>query len=427
MKPLISHVRTYPLLYTGILIHALFYISVLGPGWLNIFFSDPATHYHDQGVDFLQVVRGAWAWWHGGLLTGAPLANGTMYAPVHYFVNSNEYHPLFTLLVGSVLMLMSPGVSYAAWIVIKLCVDVCVLWYFWREFRHEKYAQLAMFLMLANMDMYMELAAGQYHFLLNMAILLMLIALHKNKRVAATVAYAVALLIKPMGLLFVPALALKKHWRMAFVALDVFIVATVPFVLNGSGMYYVSNLWDNIVHPVLVGSSQILTLNALLRRSTSWPAWIYQSIQYGCLALAAVLPASKRVHLNKAIFFAVVYFLLFYNLIYEYDYSTLGYVCAVCLLTLPEFQTRFSRVCLVLLCLPTCFVVLRIAHVDVISSTVFGVYPNVAGWRIVVLSKIVPVLALCVSVLAGDVRFWAKWLALNIQKARRVNKNNNYF
>lgn len=409
MKQLFSRIRTYPLLSLGIGIHALFYISVLGPGWLNIFFSDPQVHYHDQGVDFLQVVRGAWAWWHGGSLTGASV-HGTMYAPVHYFVNSNEYHPLFTLLVGSVLMLLSPGVSYAAWIVIKLCIDVCVLWYFWREFRHEKHIQLAMFLMLANASVSLELAAGQYHFLLNMAILLMLIALHKNQRIGATVAYAVSLLIKPMGLLFVPALALKRHWRMAFVALDVLIAATVPFVLNGSGVYYVSNLWANIVHPVLVGSSQILTLNALLRRSTNWPAWIYQSIQYGCLALVALLPASKRVHLNKAIFFAVVYFLLFYNLIYEYDYSMLGYVGAVCLLTLPEFQTRLSRVCLVLVCLPTCFVVLRALHVDVIQSAVYGTYPNVVGWQIVVMSKLVPVLALCVSVMAGDVRFWTKWV-----------------
>src|SRR5258707_1533762 len=115
-------------LLIGVLIHVLFYASVLSGGWLNIFFSGSSTHYADPGIDFYQVVRGAWSWWHSGSLTGAALANKQVYAPaLHYGVNTNVYSPLFTIVLGTVLMAFSPQAGYVAWIVIKMGLDVLLI------------------------------------------------------------------------------------------------------------------------------------------------------------------------------------------------------------------------------------------------------------------------------------------------------------
>jgi len=408
MKSVVLHIHTYLLLYVGIAIHVLFYVSALWTGWLDVFFSGSSTHYADPGIDFFQVVRGAWSWWHGGSLTGVALPSGQVYAPaLHYAVNKNVYSPLFTIVLGTVLMLLAPQDSYAAWILIKLLLDLLLISFFWKQVRGYKYGQLATFILLASLDEYAELAAGQYHLVFN-ACLLLFLMMQKRSQLGIILFYAASILVKPVGLLFVPALVFKRHWRLALFALALVVLATWPFLLNKSGMYYINNLVKEFFHPDSPGPDQIMTLNALLRYSFRWPNTAYQAIQYAALALVLLLSASKRTPLATSIFFSIAYFLLFYNLVYEYDWSTLAYVLAICVVFCPAFQTRTARICILLTCLPSCFLLLRLFHVDVSFNNHLGFHPGLVAWRWMVVSKIVPLLLLCGSVLAGDVVFFRK-------------------
>lgn len=111
MKKLPTHIKKYWLLVLAIMLQLLFYVSASWTHWLDIFFPGGSLHDGLQGIDFYQIPRGAWAFWHGGSLTGAPLANGMFYGP-HHYVSSNVYHPIVTLLLGSVLMLFSWPASF---------------------------------------------------------------------------------------------------------------------------------------------------------------------------------------------------------------------------------------------------------------------------------------------------------------------------
>lgn len=238
--------------------------------------------------------------------------------------------------------------------------------------------------------------------------------------------YAGSILVKPIGLLFVPVLLIKRRWRIVLFALAIVVLATWPFLLNKSGMYYINNLVKEFFRPDSPGPDQIMTLNALLRYSFHWPAQVYQAIQYTALALVLLLSARKQTYLVASVFFSTAYFLLFYNLIYEYDWSTLAYVLAVCVVFCPAFQTPFARVCMLLTCFPSCFLLLRIFHIDISYNAFLGFHPGIVAWRWMVLSKVVPLVLLVGSVLAGDVSFFSKHLRFigRQQDARREEKHN---
>ncbi len=405
MKKIYHHLATYKLLYLGLLMQALFYLSISKTGWLDNFFGGGALHNGAKGIDFYQVVRGAWAYWNGGSLTGQPLSNGGVYAPEAYFVNTNVYHPAFTIFVGSVLAYFSPNTSYFLWLWLKLPILLATCAYFYWNFRHEKHVQFAIFILLANFSAYLELAAGQFQFVLNICLLLFLINVAKKRHVLWTsIWYCISLFVKPIGLLFVPTLLAKRRTAIMLVALAIFTLETLYFWISGQGGYYITNLMNNIVYPTYPGADQIITLNALLRNSTQLPAIIYQAIQDGALALVIFLGTLKRIHPCKGVFLMMVYFLCFYNLVYEYDWSTLAYVLAVCVVVLPEFQTKSARFWILLTCLPSCFIVLKLFHFDMMNTPPIGIVPGDDAWRLMIISKLFPLLELCITVFAADVK-----------------------
>lgn len=372
-------------------------------GWLNIFFSGAALHLPDprwgnifQGIDFYDIPSGAWAVLHGGSLTGVPL-QGKVYAPGQV-VNPNVYHPLFTLALGSILMQFSPHTAYYVWMWAKLPLSLASVSYFYWSFRTHKYVQFATCILLINFNIYLELAAGQYQFLLNIFLLIFITTLVKRSPPALSSAfYFLALIVKPIGLLFIPALIIKKQWRVAVPALVVFALTTLLFLKDP---YYIHYIMENVFHPSSPGPVQIVALNALLRYTFHWPDLVYKLLQYGSLALILALISLKRMHISKALFLMVVYFLCFYNQVYEYDWSVLPYVIAPCVMYNTSFQTRLSRACIVLTCLPSCFVILALLHIDIGALNVPGAF----AWQFMVVSKLIPLFLLCGSVLWDDIK-----------------------
>lgn len=391
------------MLYLGLLIQALFYISASSTGWLNIFFSGPALHHCCHGMDFYQVPNGAWSALHNGSFTG--------YGAKYYtknFVNPNVYHPLFTFLIGSFLIRFDAGQAFYVWMWVKAAFTLATIAYFYWTFRESKFAQLATFILLANFAQYLEIAVSQYHALFNCLLLLLMINLVKCRHQIAKgtlmsgILYFLTLLVKPIGLLFAPAFFVKKRKLILLFALINFAFVTLIYWKAGPGAYYVDNLWKNLSNPNQIGPSQIVTLNALLRHTFNWPDLVYKSIQYVVLAFILLLSSLQRIPVQKAIFLSIVYFLFFYNLVYEYDWSSLAIVIAVCLVTLPEFQTRLTRVFALLTCLPSALFVLNWIHFDVKAA--HGIDPGNHAWQIMVLSRLIPAFLLCITVLAADMK-----------------------
>jgi hypothetical protein len=112
-----------------------------------------------------------------------------------------------------------------------------------------------------------------------------------------------------------------------------------------------------------------------------------------------LLSAWRRIHIVKAIFFTIVYYLCFYEEVFEYQWSVLAYVLAICVVLLPEFQTRFSIFCCLLICFPSCFLLLSLLHFDVQNVTGLGLLPDESAWEWMVVSTLLPLFLLCGSVL----------------------------
>lgn len=425
--PIYAHLKQYYLIYLGLVIYLLFFISVAWTGWFDAFFSGAALHMGAKGIDFYQLPRGAWAFWHGGSLTGDPLSDGSQYAKQE-FANGNVYHPLFTLILGSFLALFDPVQAPYVWLWTKLLLSLLVIAYFFWSFRSSKYIGFATFIVLANFSIYLELAAWQFHFVLNMFLFLFLITLVKrSSSLWSGGLYYLGMLVKPIGLLFVPTLLVKGRWKTILPGIGLFALCTMSFLFRGTGAYYTNNLGANLSSSGTLGPNQIITFSALLHYTTQWPDITYHVIQYGLLAIVVFLSALRRTHIAKAIFLYVAYYLCFYEQVFEYQWSSLAYVLAVCVVTCPEFQTRGSRLCTLLTCLPGCFILLNALHIDVKDMGYLGLIPGAIAWEWMVISKLIPLFLLVACVLVADIKptiqqTRAFWSAL-----RKVNDNLDMF
>jgi hypothetical protein len=398
------HFKMYSLLYLGFFVYVLFFISVAWTGWFDVFFSGAALHVGAKGIDFYQVPRGAWAFWHGGSLIGAPLHDGSQYAKKEFSQN-NVYHPLFTLTLGSFLALFDSTLSPYVWLWMKFIVSLATIAYFFWEFREKPFVQFACFIMFINFSIYLELAAWQFQFALNMFLLLFLIRIVKHKPARGnTLLLWLDMLVKPVALLFMPPLVFKGRWRVAVLSLVLFVLSTALFLFHDTSKYYVDNILLNFQYSGTLGPNQIITLAALLHYTTHWPDLVYTTLRYALLLLAVFLGLFRRIHLSKAILLLVAYYLCFYEQVFEYQWSTLAYILAVCIVCCPEFRTVLSRCFILLLCLPSCFVLLNMLHIDVKNLGYLGLIPGPVAWEWMVVSKLVPLFLLLISVFAGDVR-----------------------
>jgi hypothetical protein len=404
---IVKHLKAHILIYCGLAIHLLFYLSIFQTRWLDIFFTGNSLHHCCQGMDFYQVPRGADAFLHGGSLSGDGLPENQGYA--HEFVtNANVYHPLFTLVVGSYLALFPANISFHLWIFFKLVITLTMIFYFYQYFKTHKYVDFAIFVLLVSTTQYQEIAISQYQFVLNVFLLLMLITIARGKsKAAGGFFYFCSLLVKPVGILWVPTLLRNRQWKIAVVGIIGFLLGTGIFLYKDIGKYYLDNLTYFLSAPPLEGPDQIVTLASLLKFSTPLDAQLLLWLQRACLVGMLLLSCLKRVHVFKAIFLAIAYYLLFYNRVYEYHYTTLAPILAFCVLYCPEFQTKPGRIFILLTCLPSAFVVMRLLG-DVTYSSLYGYNLYFAGWQVLVVSKIIPVLLLTGYVLRDDVVFFAR-------------------
>jgi len=433
-----SCISKYALLGIGLLIHIAFFISARWTKWFNYFFPSSSLHLCCQGMDFYQIPNGAYSYWHGGPFSVGHDTALYWYSVGFPIVNATVYHPVFVLLIGSPLILFPPAASFYVWMFIKLCVNLALLTYFFISFREHKYIYLATFLSLINATQYLEIAISQFQFVLNTMFLLMLIVLAKRENSPlGGFFYFLTLITKPIGLLWIPLLIFKRQWNVLVIGLGLLAIATGPFLFNHVGNYYIDNLWNNFFTPIKSGPIQIVTLDALLRHSMPLPESVLTAIKFSCLVLVIILSAFKRISLQTSLFLAIAYYLLFYDLVYEYQYTTLIPILAICLVTRPEFQRLSSRICIVLISLPSALFLLHLLYswdfklgsLDATTTMTMDPWPDPTdlGWQLFVLSHIVPLIALAVCVVKPFVIPIIKDTLPLIKNIRKLNQELEVF
>jgi hypothetical protein len=403
-KKFLKYFFTSKLLIIGFIIYLTFNISALGPHFYDFFFFGSSVHHCCQGLDFYQIPNGMYAFLHGGSLSGV-LPFGLSQYSQGYMSNFNVYHPLLTITLGGFFILFNPNLSFHLWIIIKLFITIAALFYFYKNFQGNKYLNLAMFLFLTNFSQYNEIKISQYQFLFNIFLLLFLINIVKNKdRLEGGILFFLTLIAKPIGLLWMPVLYVKRKFTILIIGINLFIISTITFNILKVGQYYTYNLIYHLFTPIQTKGIDVMSLDSLLRNAfhisvnaVTWIKFIYLGIVY-------LITFSKKVHILKAVFFLVVYFLFFYDLIYQYHFSVLGPLLSVCLLTLPEFQTKIAKILIIIINMPSVFFVLRIINLGVYNNPILGVDPTFTGWTIVSFFQLLPILLLAIIVLIPDIK-----------------------
>ncbi|HXL37964.1 MAG TPA: hypothetical protein VN954_12295 [Ktedonobacteraceae bacterium] len=418
----------HKLIYIGLVINILFYISAYQTKWFDYFFSGSSLHLCCRGLDFYQVPNGAYAYLHGGSLSGS-LAPGVKAYSGEYYSNINVYHPLFTLLIGGLFTLFTAANSIYIWMLLKLCITLGLVIYFYRSFKGSRYIHFAIFVMLIDFTQYLEIRISQYQFLFNVFILLLLINLAKNKNapIANGIYFLASLLVKPIGFLWFPLLFFKGQQKALLLGLLLFIVGTGIFVVNKTGDYYTHNLVGHFFAPYYTGPIEIITLDALLRSSVHVPEFVLGLLKMTFLGLTLFLSTLKRIHVVKSFYLTIVCYLLFFDLVYEYYYTSIVVVLAVCLVSCTDFQTKAARILITILSLPGVFFILHFFHVGFVQDQLLGPDPTFLGWQLMVLSRIIPLILLTVLVLWSDILLACRDLRRFYKVMRQVNKELEVF
>lgn len=350
-------------------VHLSFYVSALG--------TNSYKHVYPQGeiqdvktLDYSQVPNGAKTFFEGGetFIPGAWTAGG----PRPYPVLRNVYHPLFTLVVGGVLQVFRLEAGFAVFALLKLGVTVYFFRVLYEKYRASDQFLFAAFVMLCHFSQSIEIGSGQYHFLLNSCIFMLLLdSVEGRSQIRLSLWYSLSLFVKPLTLLWIPLLLMRRTFWLAVVPAGSFFAATIIYyVWTGETTFYVDNL--------IRMSAGTLGNDALPRYSVtgiltflSGPEFAFVTKHLLVLALLAVTYRMRN-SLVIGVFVWVCYFLLFYSLVYDYHYTTLIPVLVLGILTRREFQDWFAKLLMVLICLPSPLLLFKAA----------GVFPYVEGqWR----------------------------------------------
>ncbi len=400
----IYYVIKSKLVILGFIIYFLFNISALSTHFLDFFFFGSSIHHCCQGLDFYQIPNGAYAFINGGGLDGTLLNGFEPYAK-NYVTNLNVYHPLLTIILGGALILTNPEISINAWIIFKIFISLFSVFYIYKNFIENKYLAFAIFIFLIFFSQYNEIKISQFQFLFNIFILFFLINLTKHKsKLEGGIFYFITLIAKPVSLLFLPVLIIKKEKKLAIIGLSIFLISTLTFNLLGLGDYYTNNIFYHLLTPIATKGIDFLSLDALLRNGFGFSINQIRILKILSLISIYILSFDKKIKIEKSIFLLVVYFLFFYDLIFQYHFSVLGPVLAICLLTLVEFQSRISRILILIISLPNTFFIFRLLNIGIISDKVLGVDPTFTTWKMVSLLQILPILILTGIVLVPDIR-----------------------
>lgn len=373
----------------AILIHLSFYFSALKTHHLDVFFAHGNTH-ELQGLDFFQVPSGAYAWLRGGSLTGqlAENTDQTAYAP---FSNNNVYHPFFTIVLGSILQLFPAETAFKLWLFFRLLITILLTILLYKKYRLHKNFPLAVCLLIALFPHYLEIWNGQYQFLLDLAIFIILIgSLNKHPPSKKTqlfngILYACSLLVKPIGLLWIVPLFLKKRYLTLFSGLLIFIAVSLPFAINGDGMYYFANLFNRVNQPI-GGPPGIFTLDAIFRHFVALEPYA-NLLKIAIAILLLIIQIRVKPNFFTSLFMWTSYYLLFYDLVFEYHYTSLAPFLALGFLSQKTFNKPLVKISSLSYLLPTPFILFYLLQIGA-----EGRFVTDLGWMIMVLFRVIPLI-----------------------------------
>lgn len=353
----------FPLFVLAICIYLFFYISAFETHTLNPFFAPIVV-----GQDFFQIPNGAYSFLHGGSLNGI-LPNGIPPYTACCAVNYNVYHPLFTILIGVPLQLFRPWPAFAVWIAVHFVVMTVLVIFLWNKYKTNKYLYLALSLLLLNSYHYYEIWHGQFHFLFNFFTILFLYeSATKGDTKKAGLWLFLSLLSKPIGLLWIIPLLLYKRFVTVWLGFGLFVVITLFFTLTPFGSYYLQNFF--FVAAATVPTHNIYAIHNLI---PSFPLVLIKLTSMLVAIGLIILQITKKPPLFTIITLWIGYQLLFYTLVYHYQYTILAGIFCLGMLLDVFSPRKLIMIPMVFLTLPTPVIFFHLFGVATLSLRQYSI------------------------------------------------------
>ncbi len=198
-----------------VLLHAALLMLVLGRR-VDFLFSD-AVHRLGPGTDFFAYYNAGRHW----LLGEGAYGHG----PGFGF----RYHPAFAATIGAVLARFDPAAAYAIWVGLLEACFFFVWFLLSRLVESRRHLLFGILLLVGFSPYYLEVYMGNSSFLVA-AMLFGGFYFYRNGSVGRfALLFTASLLVKPIGLIFLPILIVDRRFRMAGAILLAIVVLAAPF------------------------------------------------------------------------------------------------------------------------------------------------------------------------------------------------------
>lgn len=212
------------------------------------------------------------------------------------------------------------------------------------------------FFLISSLGFY-EILNNQYHFLLNTAIFLLFYRLSKKPdNWLNGLIFSAGLLIKPLGLLFLPVFLFRRHLKTFLLGILSFIVISGVFWLLPQSQYYFQNLAS-----VLKSSHADWDFFALLGRSFNFQVASTTVFKTSLILSITLIALIRRLSSFRWLLIMSLYSLLFYQNTFPYHHSLLAWLIPLGLLLGEIKLDKIEVVSLFLLALPAPLILIRLA------------------------------------------------------------------
>jgi len=329
---------------------------------LDFLFND-ASHRLGPGTDFGAFYNAGVSYAKGGNIYG--------HGPGFGF----RYHPLFAIGFLSHLARFQGMTAYGIWIFLNEALLLAAVFHLWKLKPSRGFFLKAAGFTVIFSPLYLELFMGNASLMAAAVLFMAFYYLFREKTALFVGIFTLSLIIKPLGLVFIPWLLLRKKIVPVAVAGVVFLISAVPYFsahpadfrlfwnINTSGISQPG--W--VVHGGQMGFHGLLTdICARLNGISTLELGSYSQLPGLCQILLFALPLvliglglfislQFKDHFGICIFSWIAVYILGYQDVWEHSYSFLLLGLAY-LFVEKTVSRRMLVVCSIVLALPTLFV-----------------------------------------------------------------------
>jgi hypothetical protein len=331
---------------------------------LDFLFND-AAHRIGPGSDFWAMYNAGKHWRLGNTVY--------LQGPGYGF----RYHPIFAMTGLAWISLLTHTAAYGLWVAINELLFLTIIPFIRRSVENTRHFLVVLALLVFFTPYYLEVYMGNASFVAAALLLVAFYYFERGRYLRFFPLYLTSILVKPLGLLFLPVLLARRQYRLTILTVIIFIGSGLPyFFMHPDDWHsFISVNFDGfpadpgfLVHAGNQGFYALILLISCfanniatgsfytLKQLPAWNMIVVRLIPYALIILSlwATLRLRRRPPIYTLLFVWSAAYLLGYKDVWEHSYSFL-ILGLFCLYLSGEINRRLLLALSVGIALPTAF------------------------------------------------------------------------